>query len=200
MTFEELAVILTKWWGNSIPESAKQCRTTLIPKTVDELKNLSNWRPITIGKLFSRLYPKIRYKCLRKNIHLDERRKGFVPVDGCFENVNILQQIIKTQRQKKKEYNIAFIDLAKAFYTVSHISIVNGLKRKGIPSQVISAILELYTDSFTSITVGEKTTRRIRINSGIKQECALSPLLFNLIFDKLIVNLKNLGIGVKINE
>ena len=90
--------------------------------------------------------------------------------------------------------------MAKAFDTVSHSSIANGLKRKGIPAQVISTILDLYTDSFTSVSVGGKTTRRIRINSGVKQGCPLSPLLFNLILDELIVKLKNLGIGIKMNK
>ena len=47
LTNNEIAIILTKWWGQSIPDSVKQCRTTLIPKTVDELKYASNWRPIT---------------------------------------------------------------------------------------------------------------------------------------------------------
>ena len=150
--------------------------------------------------MFVRLYAKIWDKRLWKNIHLDERQKGFVPVDRCFENVKILQQINKTQRQKKREYKIVFIDLAKAFDTVSHSSIVNGLKHKGIPAQVISTILDLYTDSFTSVSVGGKTTRRIRINSGVKQGCPLSPLLFNLILGELIVKLKNLGIGIKMNK
>lgn len=84
-----------------------------------------------------RLYGKIWDKRLRKKILFDERQKGFVPVDGCFGNVQTLQQMIKSQRQRKKEYNIVFIDLAKAFSTVSHKSITIGLKGKGIPEQVI---------------------------------------------------------------
>ena len=121
-------------------------------------------------------------------------------MDGCFENVKTLQQIIKSQRQKKKEYNIIFIDLAKAFDIVSHKSFSIGLKRKGIPDQVIATILDMYTESYTKITVGGKTARRIKINSGVKQGCPLSPLLFNLILDELIVRLKSLGIGIILGE
>ena len=36
-------------------------------------------------------------------------------MDGCFENVKILQQVIKQQTKKRKEDNIVFLDLAKAF-------------------------------------------------------------------------------------
>ena len=139
-------------------------------------------------------------KRLRSNIKLDIRQEGFVPVDGCFENVKILPQLIKHQRLKKKEYNIVFTDLAKASDTVSHKSIAKGLRCKGVPEQLISAILEMYFNSNTSITVRGKTTRRISINAGVKQGCPLSLLLFNLILDELIEKLKGLGIGIKIND
>ena len=200
LTNNEIAIILTKWWRQSIPDSVKQCSTTLIPKTVDELKDPSNWRPITIGNMFIRLYAKIWDKRLRKNIQFDERQKGFVPVDGCYENIKTLQQIIKLQRRNKKEYNIVFLDLVKAFDIVSHKSIKIGLKRKGVPDQVVSTILEMYANSYTRISVGGKSTRRIKINSGVKQGCPLSPILFNLIIDELIIRLKQLQIGVKLGE
>lgn len=123
---------------------------------------------------------------LRKNITLDKRQKGFVPVDGCFENVKIIQQIVKQQRKNRKEYNLVFIDLAKAFDTVSHLSIEKGLKRKGIPEQVRETILAMYKDASTKLTVGGKTTRR--------------PLLFNLIIDELIEKLKENNIGIQLGE
>ena len=96
---------------------------------------------------------------LRKNITLDKRQKGFVPVDGCFENVKIIQQIVKQQRKNRKEYNLVFIDLAKAFDTVSHLSIEKGLKRKGIPEQVRETILAMYKDASTKLTVGGKNKK-----------------------------------------
>lgn len=82
--------------------------------------------------------------------------------------------------------------------TVSHKSIAKGLRCKGVPEQVNSDILEMYSNSNTSITVRGKTTRRISINAGVKQGCPLSRLLFNLILDELIEKLKDLGIGIKL--
>lgn len=67
------------------------------------------------------LYAKLWDKRLMQNITLDERQKGFVLVDGCFENVKILQQVIKEQRKKRKEYKVVFLDLAKAFDTSQSI-------------------------------------------------------------------------------
>ena len=195
-----ITAIMNLWWSWTIPKEAESCRTTLLPKNEKELEEVGNWRPITVGNLFMRLYVKLWDKCLRLNIELDERQKGFVPVDGCFENVKILQETIKQQRRKRKEYNLVLIDLAKAFHTVSHKSIEKGLKRKGVPVQVIETIMSMYKHSTTNITVGEKTTTAIKINAGVKQGCLLSPLLFNLIIDELIVKLKKLDVGTTLGK
>ena len=82
---------------------------------------------------------------------------------------------------------------------VSHRSIEKGPRRKGIPEQVIRTIIEMYSKATTTISVGGKTTRRVKINAGVKQGCRLSLLLFNLIIDELIEDLKGTRIGVKLN-
>ena len=142
------------WWA--IPEKSEECRTTLLPKKDEELEEVGNWRPITVGNLFMRIYAKLWDKRLRSNIKLDERQKRFVPVNGCYENVKILQQMIKKSRNSRREYNLVFIDLAKAFNTVSHKSIEKGLRRKGIPDQVINTIEQMYEKATTAVSVGGK--------------------------------------------
>ena len=72
--------------------------------------------------------------------------------------------------------------------------------RKGIQTQVIGNIEEIYTNIRTTISVGGKTTREIRINLTVKQGCPLSPFLFNLEMDDFIEKLKLRNIGVKVNE
>ena len=72
------------------------------------------------------------------------------------------------------------------------------MTRKGIPEEVIDGILEMYKLSVTIINNRGKTTRKININSGVKQGCPLSPLLFNIIMDELISKLKNRDIGIKV--
>ena len=193
-----ITALMNYWWGWFLPEELEQCRTTLLPKKDHGLEDVGHWRPITVGNLLIRIYAKLWDKRIRKNVTLDERQKGFVPVNGCYENVKILQEIIKSQRRKRKEYNLVFIDLAKAFDTVSHKSIEKGLRRKGIPSQVIKTILDMYGKATTTITVGGKSTRKLKINAGVKQGCPLSPLLFNLIIDELIEELKETNIGIEI--
>ena len=124
-------------------------------------------------------------------------------MDGCFENLKTLKQVIKQQRKHRKEISIVFLDLAKPFNTISHKSIRKGLMRKGVHVQVIWTIKEMQVQVIqlqsTEISVGGKAIQKIKINSAVKQGCPLSPPLFNLVMDELIEKLKSKNIGVKIN-
>ena len=92
------------WWGWTIPEKSEECHTTLLPKKDEELEEVGNWQLITVGNLFMRMYAKLWDKRLRSNIKLAESQKGFVPVNGCYDNVKILQQMIKKSRNSRREY------------------------------------------------------------------------------------------------
>ena len=127
LSTEEVSAIFNKWWSSGIPEEAVECRTTLLPKSINEREQVGNWKPITIGNLLMRMHGKIWDKRLRQDITTSERQKGFVPVDGCFQNVSILKSIINSQRKKKKPYQIVFLDLTKAFGTVTQDSIRKAL-------------------------------------------------------------------------
>lgn len=100
-----------------------------------------------------RIYGSMWEKRLRKEIQLNQRRKGFVPVDGCYENVNILKSIIANQHKKWGAYQIVFLDLAKSFDTVTHDSVRKALQRKGVAQEVIDGIVDMYRGATTAIGV-----------------------------------------------
>ena len=197
---ENATAIMNRWWADGVPEVAQLCRTTLIPKGVEGRDNVNNWRPITIGNLLVRLFAKMWDRRLRQLVKVDSRQQGFVPVDGCFNNVKLLQHVIKKRRRSRREINVVFLDLAKAFDTVPHDSIWNALRRHRVPEEVIGGIRQLYSKASTTVRVGEERTRPINILRGVKQGCPLSPLLFNLVMDELLDEMRNLNVGVRVGD
>ena len=119
MPISHITSIMNYWWGWKMPKGISGFWTTLLPKKKDNLGQVGNWRPITITNILIRLYANLWDKRIIRNASLDERQKGFVPVDGCYENVKILQQTIKQQRKRRKEHNLVFIEFAKAFDSVT---------------------------------------------------------------------------------
>ena len=193
-----LALILNSWWASGkVPLSAKECRTILIHKKGPRTE-VGNWRPITIASTLLRLYTKGWDMRLRRMVTINERQKAFVPVDGCFENVRILQRAIKRSRKARHNLSVVFLDLAKAFDTVRHDSIARALRRFAVPNEVIQAILNTYEGAATTISNSTESTRPIGILNGVKQGDPLSPLLFNLVMDELITEVDSLDVGIDV--
>ena len=197
---KRLGLLFTAWWGyDSIPKDQKECRTILLFKKGIR-SDVGNWRPITIGSIFLRLYAKIWDRRLRRQITMSPRQKAFVPLDGAFENANLLTQAIKNSRTNRKDHCIVFLDLAKAFDTVPHQAITDTLYQHNVEGDTVEHMLSMYRDATTTITQDSKSTRPIHIKSGVKQGCPLSPLLFNCIMDELLNEIDQLPVGILVGE
>src|SRR6218665_160779 len=68
---------------------------------------------------------------LTSSLPLDPRQKAFRPVDGCADNLFLLDTIIKDAQRRRRPLSIAFIDVAKAFDSVSHYILARSLRRLG---------------------------------------------------------------------
>uniref|UniRef100_A0AAY4C4B0 Reverse transcriptase n=1 Tax=Denticeps clupeoides TaxID=299321 RepID=A0AAY4C4B0_9TELE len=186
------------WWATGkIPVAVKQCRSILLPKTADQeqLMEIGNWRPITIGSMLLRLFSRILTKRLARACPLNPRQRGFVQSPGCSENLMVLKSIMEQAKRERKHLAVVFIDVAKAFDSVSHNHIVDVLRRRGLDSHVIGVIQNSYEDCHTSIEVGGTKTPEIAIRTGVKQGDPMSPLLFNLAIDPLLATLETHGVG-----
>lgn len=168
-----------------IPDWCKDNRTILIPKKATP-QSINDFRPLTIGSHISRLFTRALAARLTKHLPLHERQKAFRPVDGCGENLALIEGIIADARKRSKPLYIAFVDVAKAFDTVSHHSIGRALRRLRCPKPFVSLVENLYRNSTTRINVDGADTEVIQITNGVKQGCPLSPLLFNSVTDELL--------------
>lgn len=175
----------------SAPPSWHHNRTVLVPKDGD-LSNPANWRPITIGSALMRLLHRILARRLSKDMNLNLQQRGFIDEDGVMANTLILDTYIKSRRAARKSYNIAALDVQKAFDTVSHHSILRALYRHGTHPLLAKYLMESITSASTVIEVGGSSTPSIKLQRGVKQGDPLSPLLFNIVMDELL-DLLNTG-------
>ena len=99
--------------------------------------------------------------------------------------VFVLRQIV----EKSIEYNkpaLLFIDLTKAFDRVRIDDIVHLLYKRDIPINIIQTIEDIYHGTTIQARINGNLTGDIPIHSGIRQGDSLSPMLFNIIMDKII--------------
>ena len=168
-----------------IPQWCKINRTILIPKK-SVPRSINDFRPLTIGAHIARLFTRTFAARLTTNLPLHHRQKAFRPVDGCGENLALIEGIIADARKRSRPLYITFVDVAKAFDTVSHRSIERALCRLRCPKPFVTLTKNLYQGAQTKIHLDGVETEAIPITNGVKQGCPLSPLFFNSVIDELL--------------
>ncbi|NXK89568.1 POLR protein, partial [Formicarius rufipectus] len=88
---------------------------------------------------------------LVKACPINPRQCGFIRAAGCSENLKLQQLLIHCAKREHRELGVVFVDIAKAFDTVSHQHILMGLSQKGVGQHIIDLIGDMYENISTSI-------------------------------------------------
>ncbi|RXG59362.1 hypothetical protein Avbf_09278 [Armadillidium vulgare] len=182
------------WMTGDLPPSMKGARTLLIPKSASP-EGPGEFRPITITSVLTRCFHRILADRCSRGTTISPRQRGFVKADGCAENIVVLSSLLSNAQQERKgSLYGAFIDLRKAFDSVSHNSIARCLLRVGVPEQLVGYIIAQYAHATTTLN-GEQ----LPINRGVRQGDPLSPFVFNCLLDSVLAEIPE-GLGVPLGD
>lgn len=190
---------LTAWFNIWLylgrpPESLSQGRTVLIPKRAKP-EEAGDFRPITVSSVVLRLMHKVFAERLR-NAPLSNHQRGFRPFDGVAMNVFLVKALIQRAKVEHRPLYLVFLDVKKAFDSVSHRSLLRALRRLGFPPNLIRYIEGAYAQASTTLAC-DPEQRKIRFRSGVLQGDPLSGILFNAVLDMALAGLpENLGVPV----
>jgi hypothetical protein len=157
-------------------------RTIYIPKG-SETNDALKYRPITIASHILRVFHKIMARRFDAFLPLKYTQKGFRSGDGIAQHVLSLQAIIDGAKRERKPLNLVFLDVRKAFDSVSHDTIVLAMRRLGCPEPFLAYIGDLYLRSSTVIEHNGERSAPIFTRRGVKQGDPLSPFMFNAVID-----------------
>ncbi|RLJ22878.1 hypothetical protein DJ031_00040 [bacterium endosymbiont of Escarpia laminata] len=180
------------------PESFRHGVTVLIPKVENSVEP-KQFRPITMGPILCRLYHKILAERIESGYTISERQKAFRRGDGLSDNTHILRNVISNRQTRCQATAVAFLDVSKAFDSVSHDSILLAATSAGIPRPLVGYIRSLYQRPTTRLRVNGELSQEISVNRGVRQGDPLSPVLFNAVIDLALRHLDP-SIGVPVGN
>jgi hypothetical protein len=93
---------------------------------------------------------------------------------------------------------ICFIDFEKAFDRVDHQKLMEILEERGVSKREIELLEDMYQKQKGFMKDDTKKMYPIRIGRGVRQGCAISPILFNTYADHAFKGLgKGIGVAIK---
>ena len=161
----------------------------------------AKFRPITVTGCLIRLYHRIMARRCDSIIPISQMQRGFRPGDGLGFNISLLQAIVKERANPvfPEPLAMCFMDMRKAFDSVSHHTIRNVLQSAGAPPPFVEYIGNLYSEFQTQIAVNRRVSSPINVNRGVKQGDPLSCFLFNLVVDRCLRKLDPL-LGIELSS
>ena len=98
----------------------------------------------------------------------------------------VLRQIQEKRREQNMGLNAAFVDLTKAFDTVSRGGLWKILARLGCPPQFLTILRQFHEGHQGQVKHNGSLSGSFPISNGVKQGCVLAPTLFSIFFSIML--------------
>lgn len=177
------------WHCNRIPDEWSTSSVAMLFKKGDPA-DPNNYRPICLLTIAYKLFASlVKQRLLDAGV--EGRlwksqfgfRKGFCTEDAIF---TVLRKIEVACAQRQGQIRLLALDWKKAFDSIHVQSLLDALRRFGLPSKILHIISGLMTRREFYVTDCDvQSTRRPQM-SGISQGCTLSPLLFIMLMTVLM--------------
>lgn len=186
----------------TISTKAKSSVTVLIRKPKTSGSQPSNYRPIALQPVMTKLVSKcIEHKLWKLIdsgvIELSDSQAGFRPARSRYDQIFLLRCVQDHYHPWKRHgashpeprtlYSV-FLDISKAYDSVPHIKIMERLRDAGVPEYLTRIVVDLLSNRTTTIY-----GRSIPVDRGVPQGDPLSPLLFILVLHPLSKKLEECG-------
>ncbi|KAL2077949.1 hypothetical protein ACEWY4_025634 [Coilia grayii] len=100
--------------------------------------------------------------------------------------VFVLRQLQEKCCEQNKGLYITFVDLTKAFKTVSRKGLWQIMELLGCPPKFMNMIIQLDEDQRGQIRLNTDLSEPFPIINGVKQGCVLAPTLFTIFFSMML--------------
>lgn len=150
---------------------------------------VTNYRPVSLitnfAKVFEMLLRQRLYSFLKKHNILSERQFGFMEGKSTQDAISELTKKIYQSLDNNKPSLCVFLDLAKAFDTVSHKHLLECLADIGVRDVVLKLFDSYLSERKQCVCIEGIQSGFRTVNCGVPQGTVLGPVLFLIYLNNL---------------
>jgi hypothetical protein len=195
--FTHLALLFTSIViHGKVPDSFLLSTIVPIPKGNGVNKSdSSNFRGIALSSIYGKIFDNIVLSRYGKILASSELQFGFKARSSTNLCSMIMKESIAYYVNNNSSVFCTFLDASKAFDRVHYCKLFKLLIGRQVPACIVRVLINFYTNNYVRVSwCGILSDYFVAIN-GVKQGGVLSPVLFCLYIDGLLVALSKAGIG-----
>ena len=194
-------VCVAVWRSEQPPDDWKKGVIIKLAKKGD-LTICSNNRGITLLSVAGKVFCSVILYRLRDAVDktLREQQAGFRAGRSCTDQCFSLRQVIEKCLDKQIPLKLNFVDFKAAFDSVHRNSLWKIMRAYGVPQKIVTIMKNTYAGSECCVRVDGQETNWFQVNTGVRQGCIWSPLLFSIVIDwvlKSSLDEKDMGMVIE---
>lgn len=182
-------VIEEIWKTGRIPDDWKCALIHPLHKKGNRM-DINNYRGISLLPVAYKILSKALLNRVEDQVdHLiGEYQAGFRKGRSCVEQIFNLKSILRTRALRGQNTVIVFVDFKKAYDSIDRRTLFNALEEFGIDRKTREIIKQTLTDTISKVKFHGEVSDPFEIKTGVRQGDGLSPILFNIILEKIMRN------------
>jgi exonuclease III len=175
----------------------------IIPVVKDpcgDISNANNYRGITLSPTISKLFEMCIMNKFGHLLVASDLQFGFRKFLGCSNAIFTVQSVVDYFVKHGSTVNVCTLDMSKAFDKVNHNGLYIKLMKHRVPPALLHVLIDWYSKSCAFVRWNGALSSCFELLCGVRQGGVLSPVLFTLYVDDIIVKLRSARLGCSIHN
>ena len=180
-----------------VPSHFGESYTVPLLKVNSCSKNLSvdDFRGISISPILSKIFEHCILRRFNHYFVSSDNQFGFKKSVGCSHAIYTVRSVVDHYVSNGSTVNLCALDVSKAFDKMNHHGMFIKLMNRRVPVSLLSMLENWFSNCITYVKWSGSCSNSFSLTCGIRQDGVLSPYLFAVYIDDLIVDITKLSIG-----
>ena len=172
----------------------------LIKNSRGKKQSSDNYRSLTIGTGLAKLLDIVILNQQSEKLKTCDQQFGFKEKSSTTMCTFMALETIEHYKANGGNVHTLLLDASKAFDRVDYVKLFDKLLDRGMCPLTVRLLLSMYTKQKLQVKWNRCISPKFDVTNGVRQGGVLSPLLFTVYVDDLLIKLKRNGIGCHIGH